>query len=81
MNSLIPYGLRKIWGHPANGAPGGASAVARCFLRSGSWGSYQLQKQLGLFPAEGREITWVDGLRVRLLVSSQQSKSCLYYAL
>lgn len=30
---------------------------------------YQLQKQLGLFTAQGRVIPWIDGRRVRLLSS------------
>ena len=81
MTSLIPYGLSKIWGHPANRHAGGVSAVARCFLRSGSWGSYQLKKKLGLFSPQGRVISWVDGLQVRLLGSSQQSQACFYYGL
>jgi FkbM family methyltransferase len=81
MPLLLPYGLRKIWGHPANRAPGGLRAVARCLRRSGAWGSYQLQKQLGTFPSEGRVITWVDGLKVHLLRSSQLSQACLYYGL
>lgn len=81
MPSLIPYGLRKIWAHPANRAPGGLRATTRCLARSGAWGSYQLQKQLGLFPARGRVIPWIDGLRVRLSSSSQQSQACLYYGI
>jgi len=81
LTSFLPYGLRKIWGHQANRAPGGLSAVARCLRRSGSWGSYQLQKQLGTFPDEGRVIPWVDGLQVHLLRNSQQSQACLYFGL
>ena len=38
-----------------------------------------MQKQLGLFHAQGRVIPWIDGLRVRLLSSSQKSQACLYY--
>ena len=48
---------------------------------SGPWFRYQLQKQLGLFPAQGRVIPWEDGMRVLLLSSSQGSQSCLYYGL
>jgi FkbM family methyltransferase len=79
MPHLIPYGLRKIWAHPANRAPGGLRSFVRRMGRSGGWWSYQLQKQLGLFPVQGRVIAWIDGLRVRLLSSSQQSQACLYY--
>ena len=79
MPSLLPYGLRKIWSHPANRTPGGLKAWVRCLGRSGSWASYQLQKRLGLFPKQGRVIPWIDGLQVRLLTSSQQSQACLYY--
>ncbi len=81
MPFLIPYGLRKIWGHPANRGPVGLRALARCLSRSGAWASYQLQKQLGVFPAQGPVIPWVDGKRVRLLGSSQQSQAGLYYGL
>lgn len=81
MPLLLPYGLRRIWGHPANRAPGGLRAAARCLRRSVAWASYQLQKQLDIFPAEGRVIPWVDGLKVHLLRSSQQSQACLYYGL
>ena len=77
--ALLPYGLRKIWGHPANRAPGGLRAIARCLGRSSLWANYQLQKQLGLFPAQGRVIPWIDGLQVRLMANSQQSQACLYY--
>lgn len=66
MPLLLPYGLR---------------VMARCLRRSGAWASYQLQKQLDIFPAEGRVIPWVDGLKVHLLRSSQQSQACLYYGL
>ena len=79
MPALLPYGLRKIWSHPANRAPGGLRALARCLRRSSAWACYQLQKQLGLFPAQDRMIPWIDGLRVRLLASSQQSQACHYY--
>jgi FkbM family methyltransferase len=81
MPDLLPYGLRKIWSHPANHAPGGLRALVRCLDRSGAWACYQLQKQLGLFPAQGRVIPWIDGLRVHLLSSSQLSQACLYYGL
>ncbi|MEA5474684.1 FkbM family methyltransferase [Synechococcus sp. CCY9201] len=81
MPSLLPYGLRKIWGHPANRSPGGLRALVRCLGRSGAWASYQLQKQLGLFPSQGRIIPWIDGLRLRLLSTSQQSQACLYYGI
>ena len=81
MPVLLPYGLRKIWSHPANRAPGGLRAWVRCLGRSSAWASYQLQKQLGLFPKQGRVIPWIDGLRVRLLASSQQSQACLYYGM
>ena len=77
----LPYGLRKLWSHPANRSPGGLRGLARCLRRSGAWATYQLQKRLGRFPAEGRVIPFVDGLRVRLLSSSQQSQACLYYGL
>jgi FkbM family methyltransferase len=77
MPILIPYGLRKIWAHPANRYP----SVLQALGRSSSWVSYQLQKQLGLFPAHGRVIPWIDGLRVRLLSSSQQSQACLYFGI
>ena len=79
MPSPLPYGLRKIWSHPANRAPGGLRAAARCLRRSYAWESYQLQKRLGLFPRQGRVVPWIDGLQVRLLTSSQQSQACLYY--
>jgi hypothetical protein len=79
MPALLPYGLRKIWSHPANRAPGGLRALARCLRRSSAWACYQLQKQLGLFPAQDRMIPRIDGLRVRLLASSQQSQACHYY--
>jgi hypothetical protein len=81
MMNFAPYGLRKIWDHPANRAPGGLRALSRCLCRSGAWGRYQLQKQLRLFPAQGRVAPWVDGLWVRLLTSSQQSQACIYYGL
>ncbi len=81
LTSFLPYGLSKIWEHPGNRAPGGLRAVARCLCRSGAWGSYQLQKQLGTFPAKGRVIAWVDGLKVHLLRNSQLSQACLYYGL
>jgi FkbM family methyltransferase len=48
---------------------------------TGAWFRYQLQKQLGLFPAQGRVIPWEDEMRVLLLSSSQGSQSCLYYGL
>jgi len=79
MPSLLPYGLRKLWSHPANLAPGGLRALVRCLGRSSAWASYQLQKRLGLFPNQGRLIPWIDGLKVRLLTSSKQSQACLYY--
>ena len=81
MMNIAPYSLRNIWDHPANRAPGGLRALSRCLCRSGAWGRYQLQKQLRLFPAQGRVVIWVDGLRVQLLTTSQQSQACLYYGL
>lgn len=81
MPSPLPYGLRKIWSHPANRAPGGLRALLRCLGRSSSWGRYQLQKRLGVFPRQGRVTPWLDGLQVRLLTSSQQSQACLYYGI
>lgn len=78
---MIPYGLRKIWGHSANSDPGGGSAVARCLFRSGTWGSYQLKKRLKLFLPQGSVIPWDDGLQVRLLGSSQHCQACFYYGL
>lgn len=79
MTRLVTYGLHKIWIHPANRAHGGIQTMVRCLVRSSSWARYQLQKQLGLFPEQGRVIPWIDGLRVRLLTTSQQSQACLYY--
>lgn len=79
MTHLVTYGLHKIWIHPANRAHGGIQTLVRCLVRSGAWATYQLLKQLGLFPAQGRVIPWIDGLRVRLMSSSQLSQSCLYY--
>ena len=76
---LLPYGLRKIWSHPANRAPDWLRALACCLRRSYGSGSYQLQKRLGLFPRKGHVIPWIDGLQVRLLNSSQLSQACLYY--
>ena len=81
MPVLLPYGLRKIWSAPSNRAPGGLKALKRCLERSGAWFRYQLQKQLGLFPAKGRVIPWEEGMRVLLLSSSQGSQACLYYGL
>jgi hypothetical protein len=81
MSNLVPYGLPKTWSAPSNRAPGGLCGLKRCLGRSGAWAGYQLQKLLGLFPAEGRVILWADGLRVHLLSSSQLSQACLYYGL
>ena len=81
MQRLLPYGLRKIWSHPASRAPGGLRALARSLRCSSGWGRYQLQKRLGLFPKQGRLIPWIDGLQLRLLTSSQLSQACLYYGI
>ncbi|WP_338441295.1 FkbM family methyltransferase [Synechococcus elongatus IITB4] len=81
MSPLIPYSLQKIWNHPAHRSLSGLPALIAPLSRSCAWGGYQLQKQLKLFPAEGRIIPWVDDLKVQLLSSSQQSQTCLYYGL
>ena len=78
---MIPYGLRKIWSSRANRSPGGIKALALCMSRSAAWSQYQLQKQLGIFPPQGRSIPWVDGLRVQLLSNSQASQACLYFGI
>lgn len=81
MSPLIPYSLQKIWNHPAHHSLSGLTSLTRPLQHSSAWAAYQLQKQMKLFPAEGRIIAWVDDLKVQLLSSSQQSQACLYYGL
>ncbi|WP_259701113.1 MULTISPECIES: FkbM family methyltransferase [Synechococcales] len=81
MRTPFPYGLRKIWSHPSHCASGGLRGLSHRLGGTVRWATYQLQKKLSLFPATGRVIPWVDGLKVQLLTNSQGSQSCLYYGL
>ncbi len=76
MPSLIPYGLRRIWSHPAH------SSLWLKLHHSQLWLRYQIRKQLDLLPPDGRLIRWGPdrSLRIQLHPSSQLSQVCLYYA-